>query len=541
MSTAILGKEPKSQSAPPSLQSTPQRPARRGRRSPVTHASQTSVSTAAIWAISIIFALALVIEVVTPLAGSQRARKAAVLIPFVPRGLTADRRRTNFTQSYISDKQSEDEDVRKMKADLAEARRTAMQAEREKELFAQEVASLKGKLEVARAALDAKRKEELLQITKEDVDINGTTPEWILPRHLDEYFSDHTPDEYVAKVQSCEGHLTFKHGKRIHAKGNGALRQHFDFFQTFAKNWSNNTAILGFETYDFKKQNKWPCFVYSTYRPYAASAFLTYDEIALTIKAANPAASKRYPQNYLIAGAETPWEDRIKTPTWRGSLWTAECGENHVNINGTLEDHLACMEKMAPRSSAGFGSFARLAAIMYSLDHPKKLDAKIGGIPYNKDYPFWEHNKTNSIHKILPPSPIEPSKYFGKYQTHLVLGGIGAAFRLTQTFESGTAVVLEEYPVEIWYTRFLQPYVHYIPLAYGAKNLSETLDWIEHHPGEVKQIAANGRRFYDVNLSPDMRLRATDYLLSRLDRFLSAWSFDPVYNTVKRPQNEPST
>jgi hypothetical protein len=103
----------------------------------------------------------------------------------------------------------------------------------------------------------------------------------------------------------------------------------------------------------------------------------------------------------------------------------------------------------------------------------------------------------------------------------LILGGIGAAFRLGETMRSGTAVVLEEYEFELWYTRYLVPYVHYVPLAHGAANLSDTLAWVRKHPAEVRRIADNGRHFYEANLSPTAIERGFNYFLSQVEAFLS--------------------
>jgi len=102
-----------------------------------------------------------------------------------------------------------------------------------------------------------------------------------------------------------------------------------------------------------------------------------------------------------------------------------------------------------------------------------------------------------------------------------VLRGIGAAFRLNEHLAVGTAVILEEFVYELWYTRYLTPYVHYIPLAAEGANLSEVLVWTQAHPTEVKAVAQRGRQFYDENLSPPAVGSTFHYFFSRLTQFLS--------------------
>jgi len=65
----------------------------------------------------------------------------------------------------------------------------------------------------------------------------------------------------------------------------------------------------------------------------------------------------------------------------------------------------------------------------------------------------------------------------------------------------GTAVVLQEWTYQEWYTKYLIPYVHYIPLAYDLSDLNSTMHWILNHAEEVKQIAANGMKFWERYLT----------------------------------------
>jgi hypothetical protein len=45
------------------------------------------------------------------------------------------------------------------------------------------------------------------------------------------------------------------------------------------------------------------------------------------------------------------------------------------------------------------------------------------------------------------------------------------------------------------------PYQHYIPLAEDLSDLYETMHWVKKNPAKVRQIAENGKRFYERYLS----------------------------------------
>lgn len=87
---------------------------------------------------------------------------------------------------------------------------------------------------------------------------------------------------------------------------------------------------------------------------------------------------------------------------------------------------------------------------------------------------------------------------------------------------SRTAAILEDFRFELWFVRFLKPFVHYIPLAHGANNLSETLVWIQKNPMKVREIALRGRAFYDVNIGPAGIERSFNYMLGRVEEFLTS-------------------
>lgn len=150
----------------------------------------------------------------------------------------------------------------------------------------------------------------------------------------------------------------------------------------------------------------------------------------------------------------------------------------------------------------------------FSLRHPELLNAR--GSYFNTERKQNPRAQKLSIFKFIERIPnstltdedffplmdrIESRDYYSKYQVTIVMGGIGAAFRLADHLAMGSAVVLQDFPYQEWFTPYMTPYVDYIPLAMDLSDLSEILHWIQKNPQKVEEIAANGRSFFDRYLS----------------------------------------
>jgi hypothetical protein len=134
--------------------------------------------------------------------------------------------------------------------------------------------------------------------------------------------------------------------------------------------------------------------------------------------------------------------------------------------------------------------------------------------------------------------------YFADYQVALVLRGIGAAFRLSNHLMTGTAVILQDFVYQEWYTKYLVPYVHYIPLSEDLHDLNETLHWVQDHPVEVKAIAGQGRLFWEKYLTfqnHEEHIFELVYRLSEYTHYLSTnitTHLIPAIEPVKLPETE---
>ena len=186
-----------------------------------------------------------------------------------------------------------------------------------------------------------------------------------------------------------------------------------------------------------------------------------------------------------------PWEERNPVPIFRGTAWVSSqpafdlcLYEPNLTYPVILRDF--------PR---------RYFAVDYSVDHPDLLDARFSGMDADLADCCMPNNVTNGLNKLLPLDRIEPKEYFRSHQVALALPGIGPAFRVNLHFMTGTAVMLQDFEYKEWYTPYLMPYVHYIPLSRSLDDLEEQLVWVKNHRKEVKEIAENGRTFYEKYLT----------------------------------------
>ena len=222
--------------------------------------------------------------------------------------------------------------------------------------------------------------------------------------------------------------------------------------------------------------------------------------------------------------ASLPWERREPIPIFRGRLWLHRNYLKRMNetLNRNLQRGMSTAEAgeiffeqaLGQRNmSDAFASKSaehnfkkRLNLVHFSKLHPELVDARLSNCKKcnNRDHQaMWAANVTNGMFRFLPFDDVPPEKFYTTYQTHVIMGGAGAAFRTARVLRQGIAVVLQQYPYEEFYYHLMVPFVHYIPLAQDLSNLSHTLQWVRDHPTQVREVARNGRLFYDEFLSYD--------------------------------------
>ena len=82
----------------------------------------------------------------------------------------------------------------------------------------------------------------------------------------------------------------------------------------------------------------------------------------------------------------------------------------------------------------------------------------------------------------------------------IVVDGNSWAHRIG-TFLSSNSLVLYNGIYTFWFSKHLKPYVHYLPFKEDFSDLTEQLEYAKNHDEEMKQIAANARKFVEEFLN----------------------------------------
>ena len=187
------------------------------------------------------------------------------------------------------------------------------------------------------------------------------------------------------------------------------------------------------------------------------------------------------------------WEERRQIPIFRGHPRIPNTNKSKWEENGCPD-----VTEMGHR----------MKAADFSFFHPHLLDAVVSFSDSKCNHFCCTQNRTHTngidrifrlgsyIKEYMPPSRIPSEKYYTNYQTVLVLGGIGAAFRTGRHLSAGQAIVLQDFKFEEWFVPYMDPFVHYIPLKEDLSDLKEVMEWVRDNPAEVKKIAEQGNKFY---------------------------------------------
>jgi hypothetical protein len=155
------------------------------------------------------------------------------------------------------------------------------------------------------------------------------------------------------------------------------------------------------------------------------------------------------------------------------------------------------------------------------------------------------HVKEMPFSLVPPLSPLEQAAY--KYILHLP--GHSCAYRLSLELYSGSVVFLYPCAYKLWYSDWLQPWVHYVPLDPKDPNdVYKKVRWCKDNDAECHKIATNAREFahrflgrdaildylWDVLWSLHTRNGGVEYARSSLDTLLDNKARESIQETHNR-------
>jgi hypothetical protein len=101
-----------------------------------------------------------------------------------------------------------------------------------------------------------------------------------------------------------------------------------------------------------------------------------------------------------------------------------------------------------------------------------------------------------------------------KYKYILNLDGSVTAFRLSAELNYLSVILKVESEYYIWYSKYLEPYVHYIPIKKDFSDLAEKIKWLKENDKQAYQIALNAREFYKKYINKEYIM---DYIQNTLN------------------------
>ena len=115
-----------------------------------------------------------------------------------------------------------------------------------------------------------------------------------------------------------------------------------------------------------------------------------------------------------------------------------------------------------------------------------------------------------------------------RYKYILNIPGHVVAFRLSHELAMGAVLLIVDSPWRIWFTEYLIPYEHYIPIAPDLSNLIDIIKWCRSHDAECQKISENARDFYNRYLSRDKILDALQTVLIKTNQCAGQYLYNQV-------------
>ena len=132
-----------------------------------------------------------------------------------------------------------------------------------------------------------------------------------------------------------------------------------------------------------------------------------------------------------------------------------------------------------------------------------------------------------------------PSEYFAdrinyteflKYKIFFIVDGNVIASNHMWGFASGCVPFLISNG-KCWFSWFIKPYVHYIPINYDLSNLIEQIEYIKNNDEIAEKIASNALQFSKEYFSSDYQKK---YLLENINKFTRTTISVPRFQSKKR-------
>jgi hypothetical protein len=127
--------------------------------------------------------------------------------------------------------------------------------------------------------------------------------------------------------------------------------------------------------------------------------------------------------------------------------------------------------------------------------------------------------KTAQNSPLISPlcKPREPLEWFFQSKYILSLSGTDTGSNFLMAANSNSITLKEEDGWELFYTAEFKPWQHYIPLALGATDLDEKLEWAKSHPKYCQEMSKAAQAVCAQFAAPQNRDLYLSLVLEGLD------------------------
>lgn len=111
------------------------------------------------------------------------------------------------------------------------------------------------------------------------------------------------------------------------------------------------------------------------------------------------------------------------------------------------------------------------------------------------------------MNRIIPEdffAPVCQLEEFFHYKFVLIIDGSTIASSHMWSFAIGSVPIMVS-NANCWFSKFLIPFVHYVPVNYDLTNLKETILWLINNDHQAKLIAQNALLFANHYFSSDFQ------------------------------------
>ncbi len=123
--------------------------------------------------------------------------------------------------------------------------------------------------------------------------------------------------------------------------------------------------------------------------------------------------------------------------------------------------------------------------------------------------------------------PLTPKEQAG-YRYVINVDGHVKAFRLSYEFSMGSCILLVDSKYHLWFSDYIKPYKHYVPVKEDLSDLIKQIEWCEQNLEKVQEIVDNARKFYENYLTKEGIFDYLENLFSQMSGIYENYTYNSI-------------